>query len=64
MDLGDPCREAAVWPGVDGELCLLPLADLANIGLDIWFVWGMGFGAYGVGLGTACAEAVAWLEDA
>ncbi len=42
-------------------LALQIVMNLANIGLDIWFVWGMGFGAYGVGLGTACAEAVALL---
>ncbi len=35
--------------------------NVANIALDIWFVWGMGFGAFGVGLGTACAEAIALL---
>jgi len=40
-------------------LALQIVINLANIGLDIWFVWGMGFGAYGVGLGTACAEGIA-----
>lgn len=40
-------------------LALQIVMNLANIGLDIWFVWGMGFGAYGVGLGTACAEGIA-----
>lgn len=30
--------------------------NVANIGLDLWFVWGLNMGAYGVGLGTACAE--------
>lgn len=31
----------------------------ANLALDLWFVWGLGLGAYGVGLGTACAEWIA-----
>ena len=30
--------------------------NVVNITLDIWFVWGMDLGAYGVGLGTALAE--------
>jgi MATE family multidrug resistance protein len=42
-------------------LALQIVMNVANIGLDIWFVWGMGFGAYGVGLGTACAEGIALL---
>jgi len=40
-------------------LALQVIMNLANIALDIWFVWGLGMGAYGVGLGTACAEGVA-----
>ncbi|MWV28358.1 MATE family efflux transporter [Aurantiacibacter rhizosphaerae] len=40
-------------------LALQIVMNMANIGLDIWFVWGLGFGAYGVGLGTACAEGIA-----
>ncbi|WAT18008.1 MATE family efflux transporter [Aurantiacibacter sp. MUD11] len=40
-------------------LALQIVMNLANMGLDIWFVWGMGLGAYGVGLGTACAEGIA-----
>lgn len=40
-------------------LALQIAMNLANIGLDVWFVWGMDMGAYGVGLGTACAEAIA-----
>ncbi len=40
-------------------LALQIVMNVANIGLDIWFVWGLGFGAYGVGLGTACAEGIA-----
>ncbi|MFV0625403.1 MATE family efflux transporter [Sphingomonas sp. ac-8] len=36
---------------------LLQIAmNLVNVVLDIWFVWGLGLGAHGVGLGTACAE--------
>lgn len=36
---------------------LLQIAmNLVNAVLDIWFVWGLGLGAQGVGLGTACAE--------
>lgn len=42
-------------------LALQIVMNLANIALDIWFVWGMGLGAFGVGLGTACAEGVALL---
>ncbi len=37
-------------------LALLIVMNLANIALDVLFVWGMGFGASGVGLGTAGAE--------
>jgi len=40
-------------------LALQIVMNLANIALDIWFVWGLGFGAFGVGLGTACAEIAA-----
>lgn len=40
-------------------LALQIVMNIANIGLDIWFVWGLGFGAFGVGLGTACAEGIA-----
>ncbi len=42
-------------------LALQIAMNVANIGLDIGFVWGMGLGAYGVGLGTACAEGIALL---
>ncbi|MGB3795712.1 MAG: MATE family efflux transporter [Alteraurantiacibacter sp.] len=42
-------------------LALQIVMNVANIGLDIWFVWGLGFGAFGVGLGTACAEGIALL---
>ena len=40
-------------------LALQIVMNIANIGLDVWFVWGMDFGAFGVGLGTACAEGIA-----
>ncbi|WP_271078203.1 MATE family efflux transporter [Aurantiacibacter sp. MUD61] len=40
-------------------LALQIVMNLANIALDIWFVWGLEMGAYGVGLGTACAEWIA-----
>ncbi len=40
-------------------LILQIVMNVANIALDVWFVWGMGFGAFGVGLGTACAEITA-----
>ncbi|MXO92779.1 MATE family efflux transporter [Erythrobacter arachoides] len=30
--------------------------NVANVALDLWFVWGLDLGAYGVGLGTALAE--------
>lgn len=40
-------------------LALQIAMNLANIGLDVWFVWGMGLSAFGVGLGTACAELIA-----
>ncbi|MFB0611077.1 MATE family efflux transporter [Aurantiacibacter poecillastricola] len=40
-------------------LVLQIVMNLANIGLDIGFVWGLDYGAFGVGLGTACAEAIA-----
>jgi len=33
--------------------------NIANIALDSWFVWGLGWGARGVGLGTATAEWIA-----
>ncbi len=42
-------------------LALQIAMNVANIALDIGFVWGMGLGAYGVGLGTACAEGIALL---
>ncbi len=40
-------------------LALQIAMNVANIGLDVGFVWGLGMGAYGVGLGTACAEGAA-----
>lgn len=40
-------------------LLLQIVMNLVNIVLDIWFVWGLGWGVRGVGLGTACAEWVA-----
>ena len=40
-------------------LALQIAMNIANIALDIWFVWGFDLGAYGVGLGTACAEWIA-----
>lgn len=41
------------------EALVLQIAmNIANIALDIWFVWGLGWSAFGVGFGTACAE---WL---
>ncbi len=42
-------------------LALQIAMNLANIALDVWFVWGLDMGAYGVGLGTACAEWIALL---
>ncbi|MCB2067361.1 MAG: MATE family efflux transporter [Erythrobacter sp.] len=42
-------------------LVLQVVMNMANAGLDIGFVWGMGMGAFGVGLGTACAEVIALL---
>ncbi|AKQ41894.1 putative DNA-damage-inducible protein F [Aurantiacibacter atlanticus] len=39
-------------------LALQIAMNLANVALDIWFVWGLDMGTFGVGLGTACAE---WL---
>lgn len=42
-------------------LVLQIVMNVANIALDVGFVWGMGFGAFGVGLGTACAEWIALL---
>lgn len=42
------------------EALVLQVAmNLANIALDVWFVWGLGLGAFGVGFGTACAEWIA-----
>ncbi|RJY08887.1 MATE family efflux transporter [Aurantiacibacter aquimixticola] len=42
------------------EALVLQIAmNIANIALDIWLVWGLDMGAYGVGLGTACAEWIA-----
>lgn len=40
-------------------LVLQIVMNLANITLDVWFVWGLDMGAFGVGLGTACAEWIA-----
>lgn len=40
-------------------LALQIAMNVANIALDVWFVWGLDMGAYGVGLGTACAEWIA-----
>jgi MATE family multidrug resistance protein len=40
-------------------LLLQILMNVANIGLDILFIWGMGLGAMGAGLGTAGAEYLA-----
>ena len=40
-------------------LVLQIVMNLANIALDVWFVWGLDMGAFGVGLGTACAEWIA-----
>ncbi len=40
-------------------LLLQIVMSCVNGALDIAFVWGMGMGAHGVGLGTACAEWVA-----
>lgn len=37
-------------------LALQIVMNLANIAFDIFFVWGLGLGARGVGLGTASAE--------
>ncbi len=37
-------------------LVLQIIMNVANIALDVWFVWGLDMGAFGVGLGTACAE--------
>jgi MATE family multidrug resistance protein len=37
-------------------LALQIVMNLVNAGLDILFVWQFGWGARGVGLGTACAE--------
>jgi len=40
-------------------LALQIAMNIANVALDVWFVWGLDMGAYGVGLGTACAEWIA-----
>ncbi|WP_052761806.1 MATE family efflux transporter [Aurantiacibacter luteus] len=37
-------------------LALQVTMNAANVALDLWFVWGLDMGAYGVGLGTALAE--------
>lgn len=42
-------------------LALQIVMNIANIALDVGFVWGLGLGALGVGLGTACAEIIALL---
>lgn len=42
-------------------LFLQIVMNVANVALDVWFVWGLGFGAFGVGLGTALAEITALL---
>jgi len=42
-------------------LALQIAMNIANIALDVWFVWGLGMGAFGVGLGTALAEIIALL---
>lgn len=40
-------------------LVLQIVMNAANIALDLWFVWGLGLGARGAGLGTAGAEWIA-----
>ena len=40
-------------------LVLQVVMNIANIALDLWLVWGLGYGARGVGLGTAAAEWIA-----
>ncbi|QZH76707.1 MAG: MATE family efflux transporter [Erythrobacter sp.] len=40
-------------------LAIQIVMNMANVALDVWFVWGLDMGAYGVGLGTACAEWIA-----
>lgn len=40
-------------------LALQVVMNLANIALDLLFVWHFGMGARGVGLGTSCAEWIA-----
>jgi MATE family multidrug resistance protein len=40
-------------------LALQIVMNVANITLDLWFVWHLGLGARGVGLGTSCAEWIA-----
>jgi len=40
-------------------LVLQVVMNIANIALDLWFVWGLGLGAFGVGAGTAAAEWIA-----
>jgi MATE family multidrug resistance protein len=40
-------------------LVLQVVMNLANVALDVWFVWGMGMGARGVALGTAGAQWIA-----
>ena len=42
-------------------LVLQLIINAANIALDVGFVWGLGMGAYSVGLGTAAAEWIALL---
>ncbi|MCL6251749.1 MATE family efflux transporter [Altererythrobacter sp. KTW20L] len=40
-------------------LVLQLVMNAVNIGADLWFVWGLGMGAEGVGYGTALAELAA-----
>ncbi len=40
-------------------LVLQVVMNIANVALDIWLVWGLGYGALGVGIGTAGAEWIA-----
>ena len=42
-------------------LAITAAGALANIGLDVWFVWGLGWGAAGAGWATAGSQALALL---